>query len=104
MKKNKILVKTESIREFFINNYFHSRTEDIIKQSSVYYLFKDKIPVKKGGLISEGDEIVFEFEDRTARTDYPIKNVYKYEAVKYDDISLVLELIDFKVEPINKKS
>ena len=68
---------------------------------NVYELFKDSFNVLKNKGVSIGDKVEFTLSDKAYKSRGELINTYLYEAIEYDDVSITMKLIDFKVEHIN---
>lgn len=110
MKKVKVRinVKEKSVCEFLNNNMVNvggSIVDDEFntrKGVNVYSQMRDRMYFKKGLIVDIGDEVVFELFDSSQRTGAELINRYIYKANEYDDISIEMVLIDFKVELAKK--
>lgn len=103
MQTIKFLVKDKSANTFFAEHAIASDKYD--RQSirnnddlSPYYLMKDEIILKKSSGIQHGQQVIFQLSDQSAASRKPLTNTYTYNVEGYDDVSLRLTLIDFKIE------
>lgn len=86
--KDTFIVKQESIVKFL--NLEKNRQAD-----PFHYLFKDELIIPKREELKDKLFIQFEVEDHTNES--ILTNTYKYQKEYYDDVSLKLVLVDFKV-------
>lgn len=84
--------------EFILNNNITHRGIDI----SLYHAMQDQLHLKKNCGIKIGDFIVIELSDTSSGSKTVLLNTYKYEAINYDDYSIIIQLIDFKIECLDK--
>ena len=107
--KNVFNVKEESIFEFFARNVEGFKEREIkdgmnSHHQSPYHLMVDKIYISKNGMIGIERPGVVEFvlEDRGSGSGRTLLNTYTYKIEEHDDVSLMLRLVDFKVELAEK--
>lgn len=91
-----ITIKNKSIRGFIMDNLAGSdRLYD--ERQNLYHFMRDEI-VLKNETIKDGYRVIFILDDVSKGSDRKLSNIYTYDAYTYDDISVILKLIDFKIE------
>lgn len=109
MKKDVINVKEQSVVQFLNSNIPQAEKVIIIldeyqnhcrdeKQVSVYHLMKDDMHFDKDCGIKVGQKVTIELTDYARRSEKKLRNTYTYEAQEYDDVTIKMKLVDFKVE------
>lgn len=93
-------VKDKSLQEFFKRNLSNYSPNDIrsVMDISAYHYLQDELIFKKDGDIKAGETVVFELSDYTKMSNKPLTNVYTYKAESYDDVSIKLTMIAFKIK------
>lgn len=106
-------VNEQSLQEF-ADEWFIASLKDAERHGEIidrrqnevvnpYYIIgKDEIYVKKKFIEFCGNNliVVFTLSDETQRNRTKLMNTYQYSIEKYDDVSLVLRLVDFKIDII----
>lgn len=94
-------VKDESLQAFFLKNLTNTpeRRNDGFGNTNIscYHYLQDELIFKKDGDVKEGQQVVFELKDRSQFSNKELTNKYTYKAENYDDVSIKLKLIDFKI-------
>jgi hypothetical protein len=92
----KFNVKDKSLHTFF---GIESKGRDSVRQDiNPYYLMKDEIIIPKRPELSEVGIVIFELSDTSEGSRKELVNVYSYQINEYDDVSIKLNLVDFKIE------
>jgi hypothetical protein len=94
-------VKDGSVKEFFATHAVGIHQEDrchiSASEQSAYYFMKDTILVKKSEQFEPGNTLFFELFDKGRNSNKDLVNTYNYAIEEYDDVSVLLRLVDFNV-------
>ena len=96
----KLIVKDKSVLHFFSENLIGFRQDErqqLRPDENIYYLMKDEIFLNKNCGIDVGGLITFEIKDQSRMSNRELKNIYQYVVNEYDDVSVRLELVFFKI-------
>lgn len=99
-------VKEKNILQFFgenaVNHEYLISQEGRNPDRSPYTLMKDEIIFKKDSGFKENETVVFHLKDIGRHSQTEMTHEYIYKVSKYDDLSLKLEIEDFRVDIIRK--
>jgi hypothetical protein len=97
-------VKEKSIIEFFKENSIYQIDYNQIYEgrASKYSLFKDEIIIKKTKEFEKCGIVTFEISDYGRGSEKKLINKYTYELKSYDDVSVMLTLVNFEIKLVNK--
>jgi len=100
--KTEILIKENSIIEFFKQNMTNYDEQQIRRMScngdlNAYNLLQDNLFLKKSFELSLNQHIYFEIKDEAKNTRSTLLNRYEYELKEYDDISYRAVLVNFTI-------
>lgn len=93
-------IRDNSLNEFmkkFAVNYKPEESYGSTERNP-YYLMKDNIFIKKEAFDPNIKEVVFELSDQSRYSEKQLINYYKYDVYPYDDVSIMLDLVDFKIK------
>ena len=99
MEKINFTVKDESV-EFFIKKYLtkYEENKDFYNNNlGSKHIFTDELIIKKGLEIKEGFIVIIELKDTTVNSQKSLLTTYFYKVYLHDDISLKLDLENFKI-------
>jgi len=98
-QKNKVSfnVKDKSVYDFFYTRVLEDERL-FTKELNPYCFMRDELFFKKNCDIKVGEIVRMELSDTSRLSKKELINVYLYKAEEYDDVSIKLILIDFKVE------
>lgn len=101
-------VKDGSLNQFFLDNALgvDRNNRDSMRhfqECTPFNLMNDEILLKKSDTLQPGRHVVFELEDRGQQSGKDLVNRYEYHIYQYDDVSVKLVLLDFKVKYKPKK-
>lgn len=74
---------------------------DPSEKTSPYHLMQDTIILRNSCGIKEGTKVMFHLVDDSSRSGTKLAHEYEYEASKYDDCTIELKLVTFKVKHCN---
>jgi len=103
MENIRLNVKNESVRTFLegkVIGYKEDKDEGRNRCGSIsaYNLLRDEMFFKIDCGIKIKDLIRIQLFDESRNTSKELVNTYIYEAVKYDDVSIKMVLVDFNVK------
>ena len=101
--KTEIIVKENSIVEFFKQNLCNYNEQQIKRMScdgnvNAYNLLQDNLYLKKSSEISVGQDIYIEISDESRCSNTSLINKYQYHVKDYDDISYIAVLVNFTIK------
>lgn len=100
--KIKLNVKDQSVYYFLKTNLIgydeNTKTTIDVNNTSTYHLIKNEMYFKKELEIKPGDIIKIELKDFSYISRKDLINIYFYLVENYDDVSIKLTLIDFKIK------
>jgi len=91
-----MIVKENSIIEFFKTHVVGFKEPKEMQHFSLYYLMSERLFVK--GIPDDVDNVEFIISDQSKNTNTKLTNTYKYNLYGYDDVCSLLDLIGFEVK------
>lgn len=103
--KTKLNVKDKSVYKFLQDRLVNPDKENKDQNynqgqinASAYHLMRDELIFKKDCGIELNEVIEIELVDTSRGSGKELINTYYYKASEYDDVSIMMKLIDFKVK------
>lgn len=100
-------IRKENVKSFIAEMIFDKiSARNMHGETSSYNLMKDEFIIQKNNPhgIKEGDQVQIIIDAHSPVNKYELNHIYMYIVHLYDDVSYLMELIDFKVDAILKES
>lgn len=107
MSSKEFTVKNENVHAFITSMMYDQELVRRVRNDvSGYHLMRDEIVIQKENThnLVAGDYVIIQIETPSLGISFNCYHKYKYQIIQYDDVSLKMILVDFKVETFKKIS